>query len=131
MAGHTFIAKAKAFLAGLFRRPKREAPAEAPAKGQTIPLHILDGVCCGCSAVDMEVQDYLYSLRLRNEYRKPRPLDCYLCDEEGITLGEFNARKRQRMEERIKEIRDEKGIRPPRAWSYDSYGNPVRSASHA
>ena len=113
MAGHTFIARIRAFFQRLFRKP---------VKVQKVPLHILDGVCCGLSSADMRVQDYLYRLRLKDEYKKPRPIEGYLCDEEGIDLLEFNIRKAKRMEERQREIKFMRGIRPSCGWGYSPDG---------
>ena len=118
MARHTFIAKAKAFFQRLFRKPVRT---------HKVPLHILDGVCCDLSSADRRVQDYLYKLRLKDEYKKPRPIEGYLCDEEGIDLIEFNTRKEQRMEERKREIKFTRGIRPPCGWGYGSDGEAFRA----
>lgn len=94
MAGHTFIAKAKSLFARLFSRKS------AKPRAQGIPLHVLDGVCCTLSKADLEAQDYLYRLRLQGKYKKPRPLAGYLCDEQGITLLEYNTRKRDELKKR-------------------------------
>ena len=85
MAGHTFIARIRAFFQRLFRRPVKEAPV----KGQKIPLHILDGVCCGLSPTDRMVQDYLNRLVLKGEYKRPSSLASYrLLEEEKQTMKE-------------------------------------------
>ena len=83
MAGHTFIAKVKAFFQRLFRKPVKETPVkEEPVKGQKVPLHILDGVCCGLSPTEVEVQDHLDHLVWKGEYERPTSLEGYRLLEE-------------------------------------------------
>ena len=118
MARHTFIARIKAFLQRLFRKPVR---------AHKVPLPILDGVCCELGSTDREVQDYLRHLVLKGEYKHPRPIEGYLCDEEGIDLLEFNTRKEKEMEERKREIKFTRGIRPPCGWGYGSDGEAFRA----
>ena len=113
MAGHTIVARVKAFFHSLFRKPVR---------AHKVPLHILDGVCCDLGPADRRVQDYLYRLRLKDEYKKPRPFEGYLCDEEGIDLLEFNTRKAQRIKEREREMRLVYGVRSSGGWGYSPDG---------
>lgn len=94
MAGHTFIAKVKAFLAGLFKRPE---------KGQPTPLHILDGVCCGCDAVSLEVQGYLDCLAMDGRYSRPPSLESYRLEEEARAALDADMKDARDRWDRIKE----------------------------
>ena len=116
MVGHTVVEKIKGFLSGLFKR-------KSNAFGwQAVPLHVVDG----CGADRLDVQDLMDDLALQGKYRKPQPFDGCLCDEEGIGLLEFNARKMQRMEERKKETGFVYSIRSSGGWGYGADNEPCR-----
>ena len=117
MAGHTFIARIKVFFQRLFRKPVKEAPAnEAPVKGQKIPLHILDGVCCGLSPTDRRVQDYLNRLVLKGEYKRPSSLASYRLEEE-----EEQAMKEEDYSKMLKQQYPSARVR--RLWRYNADGS--------
>ena len=119
MAGHTFIARVKAFFQRLFKRPAREAPA----KGQKIPLHILDGVCCGLSPADLEVQDYLGRLVLKGEYKRPHSLESYELEEEERARFDADMKEARAKWERSREpgrrFYDALGYHPPSLYKDD------------
>lgn len=99
MAGYTFIARART----LFRRLFRPRCKEEHGGSQKIPLHVLDGVCCGVSPADMEAQAYLDRLAWQGKYERPRLLEGYRLEEEERARFDADMREARLKWERGKE----------------------------
>ena len=86
-------------------------------------MHILDGVCCGLSPVDLEVQDYLDHLVWKGEYERPTSLEGYELEEEERARFDADMKEARAKWERSKEpgrrFYDALGYHPPSLYKDD------------